>query len=137
MPCSRATSRIRLMVGPSSGSAVSYHFGSCSAQKYGPWKISWRPTTWAPWPAASAIILMCLSIASCLGMLACAWISAARTVRIVLLLDCVSPAGGGPLPMLPRGPAPEPPAPRLAEGRDDLLAEPADQRSRIVDHRVN
>src|SRR6266536_2721014 len=38
MLCCFATACIRCTIGPSSGSAVSYHLGSCSAQKYGPWK---------------------------------------------------------------------------------------------------
>ena len=69
--------------GPSSGSAVAYHFGSCSAQKYGPWKISCRQVTSAPSAAAFAISSTCLSTASSLGMFACAWITAALTVVIV------------------------------------------------------
>src|SRR5919106_5284958 len=83
IPCCFATSRIRVTVGPSSGSAVAYHFGSCSAQKYGPWKISWRHVTSAPSAAAFAISSTCLSIASSFGMLACAWITAALTVIVL------------------------------------------------------
>ena len=70
MPCCLATSCMRVTVGPSSGSAVAYHFGSCSARKYGPWKISCRHVTCAPSAAALPISSTCLSIASSLGMFA-------------------------------------------------------------------
>jgi hypothetical protein len=60
------------MVGPSSGSAVSNHFGSCWAQKYGPKKISCRQAISARSPAASSTIATCFASASSFGRLACA-----------------------------------------------------------------
>src|SRR6266498_145929 len=109
MLCSRATSRIRVTVGPSSGSAVAYHLGSCSAGKYGPWKISCRQVTCAPSAAAFPISSTCLSMASCLDMLALHWITAARTVVI---------------------------KPSSHQRGDELLSERSDHRFRIVDHGV-
>src|SRR5262245_38095748 len=111
VPCCFATSRMRVMVGPSSGSAVAYHFGSCSAGKYGPWKISCRHVTWAPSAAAFPISSTCLSIASSFGMFALHWISAARTVAMG--------------------------SPSLSECRDDVLPEGADHALGVVDHRVD
>src|SRR3954451_20069517 len=82
MLCCLASACIRCTIGPSSGSAVSYHLGSCSAQKYGPWKISCRHVTCAPSAAALPIRSTCLSTASSLDMFAWAWMTAARTVVI-------------------------------------------------------
>src|SRR6266540_1645757 len=84
MLCCRAASRMRDIVGPSSGSAVAYHLGSCSAGKYGPWKISCRHEIWAPSAAALAISSTCFSIASSLGMFALHWMTAALTVVMSL-----------------------------------------------------
>src|SRR5215471_20071017 len=90
---------------------------------------------------------MCLSTASCLDMLACAWISAARTLRIVCppvslpLLACarwpVFRQPGWPAGFRPAGPAGVGRRPRSAERRDDLRAEAGDHLSRVVHHRVD
>ena len=62
-----ASAIIRSTVGPSGTRSVdSYHRVVCSAQKYGPLKISCRQTICAPSAAALRIILTCLSIIACL-----------------------------------------------------------------------
>src|SRR6266508_56492 len=117
MRWSRATSRIRVTVGPSSGSAVAYHFGSCSAGKYGPWKISCRQVTCAPSAAALPISSTCFSTASSFDMLAFAWITAARTVVMLALLSVPRRRRTG----------------RSRELRDDLVPVRLDDRLRALD----
>src|SRR5438445_2927236 len=57
---------IRSVVGPGTGSAMSYQCGSCEGQKYGPLKTSWSPRIWTPFFPASSMKGMCLEIASSL-----------------------------------------------------------------------
>src|SRR5436190_16679755 len=70
-----------------------YHRADCSAQKYGPVKISCMQRIWAPLAAASPINRRCFSIASRLifsrgssvGVVHVAWISAHRIIRDISL----------------------------------------------------
>src|SRR5215831_19354214 len=80
------------MVGPSGiFSTIPYQRGDCSAQKYGPVKISCMHRILAPFTAASSMSLRCFSIESRLifsrdssvGVVQVAWISAQRTVLLM------------------------------------------------------
>src|SRR5688572_29805314 len=63
MLCFFAISCISFVVGPSGiFSTESYQRGFCSAQKYGPVKISWKQRIWTPCRAASSIIFRCFSM---------------------------------------------------------------------------
>src|SRR3954465_8840814 len=73
-----AISCIRRVVGPSGMySVASYHRGVCSAQKYGPVKISCMQRIWTPAAPELSMSTMCLSML--------AW-------RILFLLSLVEPA---------------------------------------------
>src|SRR3954453_16189021 len=56
---------MRSVVGPGTGSAMSYQWGSCDGQKYGPLNTSCRPRICPPRRPASSINGRCTSIDAC------------------------------------------------------------------------
>ena len=96
MPCCFAFSRISIVVGPSGmRSTASYHRGFCSAQKYGPVKISCMQRIWTPCRPASSISFRCLStlawrIVSIFSLVSHAWVAWIRPHFTIEGMDCLS-----------------------------------------------
>ncbi len=92
MPVSLATSIMRRVVGPSGMcSAVSLWTSSCTWQKYGALKSSWKHMTWAPCSAAWRAYFTFFSIIESLSPVQAVCTMAARTIFAMGESSVVSP----------------------------------------------